>query len=389
MHERTVIGVGWRGENQEQSDFEKLNTKEKGELFMKRFLTGLILACFFTICGSVFFSCSASDSRSTAGTPEKAETASKKIIKTGHCNAGQEYDQLHYLVLKLDQKLVQLSNGTMGLEIFSDSVLGSERDMFNSVKMGTLDIQLGSTVAVSTSIPQLQIFDMPFLFDSVTEFRRFITDDRGALDGLKKIYENDFNMKLLVFAEGGFRRLMGKGDPMLTIDKIKGKKIRISDNRITSRIYTLLGAIPTNVAWTEVFTAHQQGTIDAGEWPLFSAHSAGFAEVTTWYVFSDIYMMTLELIINKDIWNSLSPEQQKWVQDSSDYARDEQFKMIDTKGEEFLQDFDKQGCKVYRDVNKKSLKDATAVIWTEFRDEINGQFIDSVRKRIDEIRAGK
>jgi TRAP-type C4-dicarboxylate transport system substrate-binding protein len=357
---------------------------------MKRFLTGLILVCFFVICGSVFFSCSASDNKSTAGTQEKAKTADKKILKLGYGNAGQEYDQMHYLAVKLDQKLVQLSNGTMGLELFPDSVLGSDRDMFSSVKMGTLDMMLSSTVAISTSIPQLQIFDMPFLFDSVKEFRTFITDDRGVLDGLKKIYENDdLNMKLLVFAEGGFRRLMGKGDPMLTIDKIKNKKIRITDNRITSRIYNLLGAIPTNVAWMEVFTAHQQGTIDAGEWPLFTAHSSGFAEVTKWYVFSDIYMMVLEVIINKDLWNSLNPEQQNWVQDASSYARDEQFKMIDTKSEEFLQDFDKQGCKVYRDVNKKPLKDATAGMWAEFRDEIGGQFIDSVRKRIDEIRAGK
>jgi TRAP-type C4-dicarboxylate transport system substrate-binding protein len=335
--------------------------------------------------------CSASNSSaSSSGNAGAAQTEIKKIVaKVGHPNAGQEFDQYQYFLVEMNKKLEELSNNTVGLEIYPDGVLGSERDMFDSVKMGVQDMVFGSTVPISSSVPQLQIFDMPFLFDTVDEYRKLISDDRGTFDEVRTILLNDFNMKNIIFADGGFRRLMGKDTPMTSIDRIKGRKVRITDNRITSRIYILLGAIPTNVAWSEMFTAHQQGTVDAAEWPLFSAHSAGFAEVTDWYAFSDIYAMILYLNINKNLWDGFTPEQQQWFQDAAVYARAEQFKMIDEKSEEFLKEFEAAKCKVYRDVDKKALKDATAVMWKEFRDEIGGNFIDGVRARLEEIRAGK
>ena len=178
----------------------------------KIFALGL---CLFLVVG--LFSVSA------GGGKEDTATAGKKVVKVGHPNAGQEYDQYQYLLVAMDRKLGELSKGTLGLDIYSDSVLGSERDMFDSVKMGVQDMILGSTVPISSSVPQLQIFDMPYLFDNTEEFRKLISDDKGTLDEVRTALLNNYNMKNLIFAEGGFRRLMGKGEPMTSVDKIKGK----------------------------------------------------------------------------------------------------------------------------------------------------------------------
>ncbi len=164
----------------------------------------------------------AGSGNSTGTTPpqsasaQSAENTSDKVItiKVGHPNAGQEYDQYQYYLTKMDQKLNELSGGTMRLEIYSDGVLGSERDMFESVKMGTLDMACNATVTQSSSIPALQVFDMPYLFDSAEEFRTLFLDDKGVLDSIRNTLYDEWNMKNIGFAEGGFRRLMGKGDPI-------------------------------------------------------------------------------------------------------------------------------------------------------------------------------
>lgn len=354
---------------------------------MKRIITLLLV---LALALSLFAGCGSSDTSSDASTgstgSDSSASAEEIVIKVGHPNPGTEYDQYQYYLQTMSDKLEELSGGTMRLEIYSDGTLGSERDMFESVMMGTLDMAFNATVTLSSSITPLQIFDMPYLFDNEAEFRALFSDEQGLFDDVYATLEEDWNMHCLGFAEGGFRRLMGKDDPMTSIESIAGKKIRIADNVITSRIYTLLGGIPTNIAWSEVFTAHQQGTIDAGEWPLFSAYSSGFDEVTDWYVFSDIYAMILILNINQDLWDSFSEEQQAWMVEAEAVAKQAQFEMIDVKSEEFLAEFEANGCEVIRDFDKTPFIEATAVMWDEFRDDIGGDFIDAVNARLDEIR---
>jgi TRAP-type C4-dicarboxylate transport system substrate-binding protein len=95
------------------------------------------------------------------------------------------------------------------------------------------------------------------------------------------------------------------------------------------------------------------------------------------------------LNINRGLWDGFTADQQKWLTEAEKYAKGEQFKMIDEKSEEFLNDFEAAGCKVYRDFDKQPFKDATAVMWDEFRAEIGGDFIDSIKNRVEEIRSGK
>ena len=135
-------------------------------------------------------------------------------------------------------------------------------------------------------------------------------------DKIKKLYEEETGIVIVGGAYFAPRMLTTKDKKILTPGDCKGLKIRVPPAPVLVSTWKALGASPTPIAFTELFTALQQGTVDAQENPLQVIHDSSFYEVQKYVVMIRYVTPPRFLIVNKDLWNDLGTQNQKIIEDS-------------------------------------------------------------------------
>ena len=169
------------------------------------------------------------------------------------------------------KEIEKRTSGRYIVQNFYSGALGAERESIEGVQLGTLDLTMTSTGPVPNFVPEVAILDIPFLF-------RDYAHARGTLDGpigqemLQKFQSK--GLVALAWGENGFRHMTNNKRPVNVPEDLKGLKMRTMENPIHIQAYKQFGILPTPMAFTEVFTALQQGTVDGQD--LYAARrSAG------------------------------------------------------------------------------------------------------------------
>lgn len=151
------------------------------------------------------------------------------------------------------------------IQQFPNSQLGGEREVIEGLQLGTIDLAIVSTGASLNFVPQTGVFDIPFLFRDLAHARK-VLDGKIGQDMLAEFPKR--GLVALAWGEQGFRHLTNNVRPVKEPADIKGLKIRTTENPIHIAAFRQLGVLATPMAWPEVATALQQGTIDGQENPL-------------------------------------------------------------------------------------------------------------------------
>ncbi|MFK5584126.1 DctP family TRAP transporter solute-binding subunit [Serinicoccus sp. LYQ131] len=191
----------------------------------------------------------------------------------------------------------QLSNG--------DTVAGLEQLM-----SGEKDLSFNSTIIYASIDPQFGAVNAPFLYTDLEQARATLEDT--GIDAYTEAAA-EHGVQLLAMGESGFRQLTNSTRPVRTPDDLNGLKVRIPGIGLFDDIYQEMGANPTTMSFSEVFTSLQQGTIDGQENPIDIIYTSGLEEVqdnlTMWnYVYDPLI-----LGMNKEVFDSLSEEDQELV----------------------------------------------------------------------------
>lgn len=215
------------------------------------------------------------------------------------------------------------TEGRVLIDVYADNQLGGDREVAEATQYGDIDICLVSTTPVSTSVPNLNLFDAPFIFPNRELCYQVLDGDVGQQ--IAADMEN-IGIKVLGWAENGFRCLTNNGVEVHSPADLKGMKIRVMESEIHMATWSALGASPTPMAFTELFTALQQKTIDAQENPMENNYANRFYEVQEYCV--DTYHVYTPFLfgINLDKFNSLSADDQAIVaqvgKDTTAYQRE-------------------------------------------------------------------
>jgi tripartite ATP-independent transporter DctP family solute receptor len=151
------------------------------------------------------------------------------------------------------------------IQTFYAGALGAERESVEGVQLGTLDLTMTSTGPLPNFVPEVAILDIPFLFRDYAHARAVLDGPIGQ-EMLQKFPPK--GMVALAWGENGFRHMTNSKRPVNVPDDLKGLKMRTMENPIHIQAYKQFGILPTPMAFTEVFTALQQGTVDGQENPL-------------------------------------------------------------------------------------------------------------------------
>ena len=198
------------------------------------------------------------------------------------------------------------TNGTITVNLFPDNMLGDDRVAVEGTIMGDIDIAAAATSPFSALIPDFYLFDGPFIFLNIED--AYAAMDGPAGDAMLKSMETK-GLKGLGFWENGFRNLTNNKVAARVPADVKNMKIRTMENSVHLAAWRAFGANPTPMAYTELFTALQQGTVDGQENPLGLIDSSKFYEVQKYVSLTQHVYTPYIVCMNLDKYNSLSDAQ--------------------------------------------------------------------------------
>lgn len=293
----------------------------------------LVLILFLTL---ILAACGDSD---TATEVEAEGSSSKLTVGT------TQTEDSHYgaFLKKFKEKIEADSNGEISVAIHYNSEIGNERDMLESVQLGTLDGTFISTGVISNFVKDFNVLDFPFLFDNVEHARTTLSGEVGDILN-SKLEEN--GIINLAFAENGFRHITNSTLPIEKPEDLIGIKIRTMEVPLHQEVFSAFGASPTPMAWSEVFTSLQQGVIDAQENPIAIIYSSKFEEIQDYVSLSGHVYSPAVLLVGKATLEKFSKEHQEIIREASEEAKQANFTFIDENEANQIEELKSKGMEI-------------------------------------------
>ena len=275
------------------------------------------------------------------------------------------------------QKVKEKTNGTVEVQVFPNSQLGNQRDLIEGMAFGTVDMCMSSTAVLANFVPEMAVFDLPFIFRD--RDHAYKTLDTIGMEVAQLGEKRGF--KVLVMMENGLRHMTNSKRPIRTPADMKGLKFRVMEQPVYIKMMELLGASPTPMAYGEVYTALQKGVIDGQENPLSTITTSRLFEVQKYISLTAHTYSAEPMLIGTKAWAKLSPEQQKLVQEAADEALVWHRKLCLEEDSGYVDMIRKDGkAEVNDDVDKAAFAAATKDTFKVFAGQVkNGQqYIDRI-----------
>jgi tripartite ATP-independent transporter DctP family solute receptor len=345
---------------------------------MKRKVISLMLATVFSV--TVFTGCggTASSSATLSSSSEQSSDAVYKI-RVGHVLANTHPYELG--LEKFADLAREKSDGKIQVDVFSNSVLGNERDMVEALQLGTQEMVLVSTAVLSSFTDQFLVFDLPFMFDNTEDARKVCDSDLG-MEILHSVDDN--GIKGLAWFENGFRNVTNNVRPIEHPDDLKGIKIRTMESPIHIASFEAMGAQATPMAMGELFTALQQGTLDAQENPLAIIDTNKFYEIQKYLSMTEHFYAPAPLFIATDYYNKMDPECQKIIEEAAIEAATYERQTLDEMNVTLKDSLADEGMET-NDVDKSEFKKACQSVYDKFVAEGAGNVSPDIYKQVCEI----
>ncbi len=266
--------------------------------------------------------------------------------------------------------------GRYKVQTFYNGALGGERESIEAVQLGTQELAFSSSGPVPNFVPEAKILDVPFLFRDKAHARAVLDGPIGQ-ELLNKFDAKGF--KALAWAENGFRHMTNSKREVKGPEDLKGLKMRTMENPVHIAAYKGFGIITTPMAFPEVFTALQQGTVDGQENPLSVIISAKFDQVQKHISLTGHVYSPCIFVMNKATFDKLSAaDKQAFVDAAKEGTKANRAKVDedDTKG---VADLRTKGMTVVENVDKSKFVAALATVNAQFEKDFGKANLDAIR----------
>lgn len=295
------------------------------------------------------------------------EDSGVKSIKVGH--GLPEDTGMGEGFTKFKEVLEEKSDGSMEVEIYPNGQLGGDRELSESVQLGNVDLTAVSATNLAPFAKEFYVLDTFFMFDDRSHVYRVLEGKAGE-EMLAPLKEK--NIMGLGFWENGFRHLTNSKRPVETPDDMKGIKMRVAENPVQIAAWKSVGAGPTPMAWGELFTALQQGTLDGQECTMENIVKMKFYEVQENISLTGHKYSPYVVIMNLELFNSFSDQERDWVisalEEATTYQR-EVAKKLEIEGLQIVKDAGNTVVEVKPDAK------------AEFRDSMMGAINEMVKEK--------
>ena len=218
---------------------------------------------------------------------------------------------------KFAELVASKSGGKMKVNVFAGGTLGGDAANVSALQGGTIEFVMLNSGILASQVKDFEVFDFPFMFANSKEADAVVDGPFG-----QKLHAKlaDKNIIGLAYTELGFRNITNSKRPINTVEDIAGLKLRVIPNAINVDWVKALGANPTPLAFPEVYAALEQKAIDGQENPLSVILANKFFEVQKHLALTSHQYNPQSIIFSKKVWDTLSPAEQKILQDAASEA---------------------------------------------------------------------
>lgn len=264
------------------------------------------------------------------------------------------------------------TDGQVEIEIFHSGQLFSGSEEFSAVQRGDVDMSAPLDLYHTGAMPLLGVTTLPFLWPSPESLQK--TLDAGLWDkGLKQKLLDEYNMVVLDVAAGDPYQIYSQGFAVHGPDDMKGKKWAVSGTT-ASKAVALMGGAPTTMGSGELYLALQRGMIDGTTRPLLTGIGRRLYEVVDHLAMTNMSYFTTFLIINKDSWESLTPDAQEVLTKCGDVRSDNQLKRLEKFLASSKAKFAEHGVEVYEPTEEEmaAFREKMAPVYDWWKKKVEG-----------------
>jgi TRAP-type transport system periplasmic protein len=296
-------------------------------------------------------------------------------LKVGHTLA----DTSHYQkgMEKFQELIKEKSDGTIELEVFPNGSLGGERDMIEGLNVGSVDMVLTSTGPMSGFAKEVTVVDLPFLFESEEHAHKVLDGEIG--DNLRSQVEETMGVKTLAWWENGFRNITTGKQAVEKPEDLKGIKIRTMENDIHMDSFSAMGAQPTPMSFTELFTALQQGVIDGEENPVPVIMTSRFYEVQDHLTMTRHFYNPSLILMSSSKFDSLTDDQKKALEEAAVESGQYERQVVQDMEEQYLSELKEKGMQVIETPDLEPFKKAVEPVYEKYESVFGKDLIEKIR----------
>ncbi|WP_425403097.1 DctP family TRAP transporter solute-binding subunit [Hwanghaeella sp.] len=305
--------------------------------------------------------------------------AAQTELKIGWTTSDGETDPYAIAAREFISALEKNAPGQFTGAYFPNRQLGDEREMLEGLGFGTLDVAVITNAVIANIEPAFQLNDMPFLYGNEAQAHEVLDGEIGQ-ELLGRLDDN--GIVGLAFAEGGFRHMINNVRPVTTPADVGGVKYRVMQNPVFVGMFQSLGGNAVPMAWGEVYTAVQQGTIDGLEIPIAVIKSNNYAEVAKYLSLTRHTYSALGILISKRTFDRLSPELQEAVRISAKEAVVAQRAAVASNNENIVASLRADGMEVNDVADPAEFRSLVKPVYEQFRDSIGGDLLDAALAQV-------
>ncbi len=284
-----------------------------------------------------------------------------KLIKMGHAQVTNH--PVHEAMLFLAKRVEEKSKGKIRVKVFPNQQLGSERELLELLQIGSLGMTKVSAAALEGFAPTMSVFGLPYLFRDDAHQRAVLEGPIGKqllLDG------EEFWLRGLTYYDAGKRSFYTKDKPVEQPSDLAGKKVRVMESVTAANMVKAMGGSPTPVSYGELYTALQQGIVDAAENNPPSFYTSKHYEVCKFYSLDEHTALPDVVIVSTKVWESLSEQEQEWLQEAADESSIYEYELWAASTEESMRELEAAGVRItYPD--KAPFRKAVEGIYTQLK----------------------
>ena len=283
-------------------------------------------------------------------------------------------------VIQMGKKLEAATNGRLSIQMYPSMQLGGEKEMIEQAQVGALAIARISVGPMGPIVPELNVFNLPFMFRDDAHMEKVIDGPIGD-ELLKKLSESKANLIGLCWMNAGTRNVYNSKKPIQTVDDLKGLKIRMMGNPVFVDTMNSLGGNGVSMGFDQLISAMQTGVVDGAENNYPTYESGQHYRYAKYYSKTGHLMIPEILVFSKKIWDELSKDDQALILKVAKEAQQEERKLWYDREKESLKKMADAGAVVNEVADKKPFQAAVKPVW----DKYGAQYADLI-KRIQDVK---
>ena len=264
-----------------------------------------------------------------------------KVIKMGHAQVVSH--PVHQAMVFLGKRLEEKSGGKIKVKVYPNQQLGTERELLELLQIGSVGMTKVSAASLEAFSPEISVLGLPYLFRDDAHITQVL---EGEIGKELLLSTEKYWLRGLCFYDAGKRSFCSKTKPIATPADLTGLKVRVQESKMAINMVRGMGGSPTPVSYGELYTALQQGIVDAAENNPPSFYNSRHYEVCKYYSIDEHTAIPDVVLVSTKVWSELSPEEQVWLQEAADESAAYQTKLWKEAVEEALREVQKAGVEI-------------------------------------------